>query len=73
MIGESFIQRQPSELTQAKSAYFNIDDQVTRNLNEAKTFARRAEYTVTVANAFFASVDHEVHKEAVEAIEAGDV
>ena len=55
-IGEGFIRRQPSELAPAKPSYFNIDDKVTRNLNEAKTSARRAEYTVTVTNAFFASI-----------------
>jgi len=58
-IGEGFIQRQPSELALAKLAYFNIDDQVTKTLCEAKTSARRAECTVTVANAFFASITHE--------------
>jgi hypothetical protein len=51
-IGEGFIQRQPSELAPSKPSYFNIDDRVTRSLSEAKTSARRAEYTVTVANAF---------------------
>ena len=72
-IGEGFIQRQPSELAPAKPAYFNIDDQVTRSLNDTKTSARRAEYTVTVANAFYASIAHEAQKDAVEALEAGDV
>ena len=72
-IGEGFIQRQPSELAPSKPSYFNIDDQVTRSLNEAKTFARRAEYTVTVASAFYASIAHEAKKDVVEALEAGDV
>jgi hypothetical protein len=72
-IGEGFVQRQPSELAPAKPAYFNIDDQVTRTLSEVKTSARRAEYTVTVANAFFASITHEAQKDAVEALEAGDI
>ena len=72
-IGEGFIQRQPSKLDPAKPTYFNINDQVTRNLNEAKTSARRAEYTVTVANTFYASIAHETQKDGVEALEAGDV
>jgi hypothetical protein len=54
-------------------AYFNVDDHVTRNLGEAKTSARRAKYTVTVANAFFASIAHEAQKEVVEALKAGDI
>ncbi len=58
-IGEGFIQRHASELAPAKPSYFNIDDQVTRSLSEAKTSTRRAEYTVTVANAFYASIAHE--------------
>jgi hypothetical protein len=61
-IGEGFIQRQPSELAPAKPAYFNIDAQVTRTLGEAKTSTRRAEFTVTAANAFFASITREAQK-----------
>jgi hypothetical protein len=72
-IGEGFIHRQPSEIAPSKPSYFNIDDQVTKSLSEAKTSARRAEYTVTVANAFYASIAHEAQKDAVEALEAGDV
>ncbi len=71
--GEGFIQ--PSILEPAKLACINIDDQLqeTRTLSEAKTTARRAEYTVTVANAPFASIAHEAQKEYVDALEAGDV
>ena len=65
-IGEGFIHQQPSELAPTKLAYFNIDDQVTRTFSDVKTSARRAEYTVTVANAFFASITQ-------EAQEAGDI
>jgi hypothetical protein len=72
-IREGFIQRQPSELATAKPGYFNIDDQVTKTPSEVKTSARRAEYTVTVANAFFASITHEAQKHVVEALETGDI
>jgi hypothetical protein len=72
-IGESFIQRQPSQLAPAKSTYFNIDDQVNKSLDEGKTSARRAGYTVTAANAFYTSIDHEAQKDVVEALEAGDI
>ncbi len=73
-IGEGFIHRKPPwELAPDKPTYFHIDDQVTRNLSEAKTSARRGEYTVTVANAFFASIAHEARKDVVEALEAGDI
>jgi hypothetical protein len=73
MIGEAFIQRQPSELAPAKPTYFNIDDHVTINLNEAETSARRAKYTATLANAFYASIAHEAQKDGIEALEAGDI
>jgi hypothetical protein len=72
-IGEGFIRRQPSELAPTKPVYFSIDDQVTKTPSEAKAYARRAEYTVTVANAFFASVYHDTQKDVVEALEAGDI
>jgi len=72
-IGEGFIQRQRSEVAPTKCAYFNIDDQVTRNLREAKTSSRLAKHSVTVANAFFASIAHEAQKDDVEALEASDI
>jgi hypothetical protein len=72
-IGEGLIQRQPSELAPSKPSYFTIDDQVTRTRTEAKTSARRAEYTITVANTFFASTAHEDQKDDVGALEAGDI
>ena len=56
------------ELAPAKLLNFNIDDQVIRNLSEAKTSARRAEYMVTVANAFFASRTDEAHKDVVDTL-----
>ena len=72
-IGVGFIHRQPSELAPAKPVYINIDDQVTKNLSEAKTSARSAEYTVTVANVFYASIVHEAQNDVVEVLEVGDV
>ena len=72
-IGEGFIQRQPSKLAPSKLSYVNIDDHVTKSLIETKTSARRAGYTVTVANAFYVSIAHEAQKDVVEALEAGDV
>ena len=72
-IGEGFIRRQPSKLAPTTPTYFNIDDNVTKNLNEAKTSARRSEYTVTVANAFNASIAHEAEHDIVEALEAVDI
>ncbi len=59
MIGEGFSQRQPSDLAPSKPAYFNIDDQVARSLADSKFAAKRQEYSIAVANAFFASVTHE--------------
>ncbi len=52
-IGEGFAQRQPSNLAPSKPAYFNIDDQVSRTLGDSKHAAKRQEYSITVANAFF--------------------
>ena len=71
-IGEGFAQRQPSDLAPSKPAYFNIDDKVARTLGDSKFAAKRQEYTITVANAFFAAVTHEAEKDAIEAFEAGD-
>ena len=53
-IGEGFSQRHPSDLAPSKPAYFNIDDQVARSLADTKFAAKRQEYSITVANAFFA-------------------
>ena len=55
-IGEGLAQRQPSDLTSSKPAYFNIDGQVARTLADSKFAAKRQEYLITVANAFFAAV-----------------
>jgi hypothetical protein len=71
-IGEGFAQRQPSDLAPSKPAYFNIDDQVARTLGESKYAAKRQEYSITVANAFFTSIANEAQKDALEAFEAGN-
>ena len=52
-IGEEFAQRQPSDLASSKPTYFNIDDQVARTLADSKFAAKRQEYSITVAKAFF--------------------
>ena len=70
-IGEGFSQRQPSDLASSKPGYFNIDDQVSRGLADTKFSAKRQEYQVTVANAFFAAVANEAQKDAIEAFQAG--
>ena len=71
-IGEGFAQRQPSELAPSKPAYFNIDDQVARTLGDSKYAAKRQEYSITVANAFFTAIANEAQKDALEALEAGN-
>ena len=58
-IVEGFAQRQPSDLAPSKPGYFNIDDQVSRSLADTKFSAKRQEYQVTVANAFFAAIANE--------------
>ena len=71
-IGEGFAQRQPSELAASEPAYFNIDDQVARSLADSKFAAKRSEYSITVANAFFAAIAHEAQKDAIRALEEGN-
>ncbi len=71
-IGEGFAQRQPSDLATSKPAYFNIDDQVSRSLADTKFSAKRQEYSVTVANAFFAAIVNEAQKDDIEAFQAGN-
>ncbi len=71
-IGEGFSQRQPADLASSKPGYFNIDNQVSRSLADTKFLAKRQEYQVTVANAFFAAIANEAQKDAIEAFEAGN-
>ncbi len=70
-IGEGFAQRQPLDLASSKPAYINIDDQVARTFGESKFAAKRQEYSIEVANAFFTAIANEVQKDALEAFEAG--
>jgi hypothetical protein len=55
-IAEGFSKRSPSGLASNKPAYFPIDDPVTNELNASKYSAKATEYSIKVANAFFASV-----------------
>ena len=71
-IGEGFAQRQPSELAASEPGYFNIDDQVARSLSDSKFAAKRSEYSITVANAFYAAIAHEAQKDAIKAFEDGN-
>ncbi len=71
-IGEGFSQRQPSDLAPSKPAYFNIEDQVARNLADSRFSAKRREYLITVASAFFISVTHEAQKDTLQALETGN-
>ena len=52
-IAEGFSNRAPSRLAPIKPAYFPIDDPVLRTLVASKYSAKAAEYSITVANAFF--------------------
>ena len=72
MIGEGFSQRHPSDLAPSTPAYFNIDDHVARSLADSKFGAKRQEYSITVANAFFTSVIHEAQKNNPQVLEAGN-
>jgi hypothetical protein len=56
IITEGFDKRYPSRLVSNKLDYFPIDDPVTRTLAASKYSAKAQEYSITVANAFFASV-----------------
>ena len=69
-IGERFAQRQPPNLASSKPTYFNIDEQVANTLADSKFTAKRQEYSITVANAYFAAVTSEAQKDAIEAFEA---
>ncbi len=67
IITEGFDKRSPSRLATNKPAYFPIDDSVTRNLTASKYSAKAAEYIITVANAFFASVTRATLEDAIVA------
>jgi hypothetical protein len=55
-----------------KPAYFPIDDPVTRTLAASKYSAKAQEYSITVANAFFASVTRVALDDAIAAAIEGD-
>jgi len=56
LISEGFEKRAPSRQAPGKHACFPIDDPVTRTLAATKYSLKAIEYSITVANAFFASV-----------------
>jgi hypothetical protein len=62
----------PASDVASKPTYFNIDDQVARTLADSKFAAKREEYSITVANAFFAAVTNQAHKDVIEVFEAGN-
>ena len=72
IITEGFDKRSPSRLASNKPAYFPIDDSVTRTLTASKYSAKAAEYSITVANAFFASVTRATLEDAIAATKDGD-
>ncbi len=55
-----------------KPAYFPIDDPVTRTLTASEYSAKAHEYSITVANAFFASVTRATLDDAIFATLEGD-
>jgi hypothetical protein len=59
-------------LASNKPAYFPIDDPVTRTLTASKYSANAQEYSITVANAFFASVTRASLDDAISAALEGD-
>ena len=72
IISEGFDKRSPSRLAPNKPAYFPIDDPVTRTLTASKYTAKAQEYSITVANAFFASVTRAALDDAISAALEGD-
>jgi hypothetical protein len=72
IIAEGFDKRSPSRLAPNKPAYFPIDDPVTRTLTASKYSAKAQEYSITVANAFFASVTKAALDDAISAALEGD-
>jgi hypothetical protein len=56
IIAEGFDKRSLSRSAPSKPTYFPIDDPVTRTLTASKNSTKASEYSITMANAFFASV-----------------
>jgi hypothetical protein len=71
-IAEGFDKRAPSRLASNKPAYYPIDDSVTRTLTASKYSAKAAEYSITVAHAFFAAVTRTALDDGIAAIKDGD-
>ncbi len=46
---------------------------MAKTLADSKVAAKRQEYSITGANAFFAAVTHEAQKDAIEAFKASDL
>ena len=55
-----------------KPAYFPVDNPVTRTLAASKYSAKVKEYSITVANAFFASLTRAALDAAIAAANEGD-
>ena len=72
IIAEGFDKRSPSRSAPNKPAYFPIDDPVTRTLAASKYSAKAQEYSISVANAFFASVTRAALDDAIAAANEGD-
>ena len=73
MIEEGFERKAPRLLTSNKPAYYAIDDSVTRSLATSKYSAKLTEYSLTVANAFFASVFHSATSDGNAALQWGAI
>ena len=71
-IAEGFSNRAPSRLASNKPAYYPRDDPVLRTLVASKYSAKAAEYSITVANAFFTSVTRAAVDDAITATNNGD-
>jgi hypothetical protein len=72
LIAEGFEKRAPARHAPSKTAYFPIDDPVTRTLNASKYSAKATEYSITIANAFFASVTKATLDDAIAADNNGE-
>ena len=73
IIAEGFDKRSSSRLAPNKPAYFPIDDPVTKTLAASNKYSVKAqEYSITVANVFFASVTRAALDDAIAAANEGD-
>ena len=72
IIAKGFDKSSPWRLASNKPSYFPIDDPVTRTLMASKYSAKAHEYSITVANAFFASATKATLDDAISAALEGD-